>query len=147
MKFTVEQRDLFTVPEDYYLVQCISADLKMGKGIAVQFNERYDIKNKLMAKFPHGFLDVDGCYQNIACLLEGRVLNLITKANYFNKPTYYTMEGALFFLREECQVNNIKKIAMPLIGCGLDKLEWEKVEELIKKTFKDEDIEILVCTL
>lgn len=34
---------------------------------------------------------------------------------------------------------------MPKIGCGLDKLEWDKVEEIIKETFKDCDIDILVC--
>lgn len=38
MTLTVETRDLFTVPTDYYLAQCISADFGMGKGIAVAFN-------------------------------------------------------------------------------------------------------------
>lgn len=145
MKFLVGQRDLFTVPEDYYLVQCVSADFKLGKGIAVQFNERFNIKNKLKELYPHGFLDPDGCYEKVGCILVDRVFNLVTKDNYFNKPTYYTMEGALYFLREMCEENKVKKLAMPLIGCGLDKLEWEKVREIIQKTFKDDDIEILVC--
>ena len=41
--------------------------------------------------------------------------------------------------------NGINKIAMPMIGCGLDKLNWDKVSQIIKETFKDTDIEILVC--
>ena len=41
--------------------------------------------------------------------------------------------------------NNVKKIAMPLIGCGLDRLKWEKVSEIIKETFSETDIEILIC--
>jgi hypothetical protein len=34
---------------------------------------------------------------------------------------------------------------MPIIGCGLDRLQWDKVSEIIKDVFKDTDIEILVC--
>ena len=41
----------------------------------------------------------------------------------------------------------IKSQNMPKIGCGLDKLEWSKVEDLIKRTFDDMDIEIVVCEL
>lgn len=48
-------------------------------------------------------------------------------------------------MREICQDNDIKKVAMPVIGCGLDRLSWYKVSEIIKKTFSEMDIEILVC--
>lgn len=41
--------------------------------------------------------------------------------------------------------NGIKKIAMPQIGAGLDKLDWSKNREIIQKVFEDTDIEILVC--
>ena len=41
--------------------------------------------------------------------------------------------------------NKIKYVAMPKIGCGLDRLQWGKVREIINETFKDLDIEILVC--
>ena len=34
---------------------------------------------------------------------------------------------------------------MPIIGCGLDKLQWDKVSKIIKEIFEDTDIEILVC--
>lgn len=44
-----------------------------------------------------------------------------------------------------CQKETITKIAMPVIGCGLDKLSWDKVSEAIKEVFSDSDIEILVC--
>ena len=41
--------------------------------------------------------------------------------------------------------SDCKKIAMPVIGCGLDRLEWSKVSEIIKEVFECTDIEILVC--
>lgn len=37
------------------------------------------------------------------------------------------------------------KLAMPRIGCGLDRLEWAKVKKIIKATFANTDVEILVC--
>ena len=37
------------------------------------------------------------------------------------------------------------KIAMPKIGSGLDRLNWQDVEQIIKDVFADTDVEILVC--
>lgn len=41
MIYKYEECDLFCVPSNYYLVQCISADFAMGAGIAVQFNKNH----------------------------------------------------------------------------------------------------------
>lgn len=51
MIYKEENRDLFVVPEDYYLAHCISADFGMGKGIVVEFNKRFDMKRRLQAKY------------------------------------------------------------------------------------------------
>lgn len=42
---------------------------------------------------------------------------------------------------------NVNKIAMPKIGCGLDKQNWSDIKPLIEKVFGDTDIEIVVCSL
>lgn len=145
MIYKEEKRDLFSVPDDYYLAHCISADFKMGAGIAVEFNKRFDMKNILQTKHSD-YIGMWHHYKFIGdCLEEGRVLNLITKERYYQKPTYASMESALIQMLYCCEELNIKKIAMPIIGCGLDKLEWDKVSELIKKVFDNTDIEILVC--
>ena len=47
MTYREDRKDLFKVPEDYYLAHCISADFGMGKGIVVEFNKRFDMKRKL----------------------------------------------------------------------------------------------------
>ena len=36
---------------------------------------------------------------------------------------------------------------MPLIGCGLDHLEWSKVSVIIQEIFQNTEIEILVCKM
>ena len=148
MIYKEEVRDLFSVPEDYYLAHCISADFGMGKGIVVEFNKRFDMKNKLLAKYPdyreirYNYLMFKG-----DCILEGKVLNLITKERYYQKPTYLTMKAALLTMRDICLNKNIKKIAMPTIGAGLDKLSWDMVSKEIQEVFCNTDVEILVCKL
>ena len=44
-----EQRDLFSVPKNYFLMHCISADCKMGAGIAVEFARR-GVKKEILRK-------------------------------------------------------------------------------------------------
>ena len=145
MIYKEEVRDLFSVPDDYYLAHCISADFGMGKGIAVEFNNRFDMKHKLQTKYPDYINEWHRKRQVAGCILEGRVLNLITKERYFHKPTYTTMHEALWQMRSLCIQNGITKIAMPIIGCGLDRLEWEEVSATIQSIFAEMDIEILVC--
>jgi hypothetical protein len=128
--------NLFDAPDDYQLAHCISADAKMGAGIAVQFVKHYPYLTNLRIgdKLPVGI-----------CIHVGRVLNLITKQNYWDKPTIITMNKALWDMKLYCDRHGITKIAMPRIGSGLDKLPWYQVEELLKLIFKDYDI--LVYTL
>lgn len=146
MIYKEEKRDLFSVPDDYYLVHCISADFALGKGIAVEFDKRFNMKQKLKDEFLNFIDEYMHRYKlDAECILIDRVLNLVTKERYYQKPTYNSMKQALEMMKVVCVANNIHKVAMPKIGCGLDRLEWDKVSEIIQDVFKDTDIEILVC--
>ena len=148
MQYSETIRDIFDVDQSYYLAHCISADFALGAGIAVQFDKRFDMKDKLKRLYPNymGYYNTQASKGILgSCIIEERVLNLVTKRNYWNKPTYKSLEDALRDMKSICESHSIKKIAMPLIGCGLDRLEWYKVSEIIKKLFSDTDIEILVC--
>lgn len=153
MLYREEVRDLFSVPDDYYLVHCISDDYALGAGIAVEFNKRFGMRKKLLSakKFNPLFVNTKG-----HCIVVDRVLNLVTKKRCWQKPTYETLTRALSDMKRKClesdnintdvgEVGQIKKIAMPLIGCGIDRLQWDKVSEIIKEVFKDTEMEILVC--
>lgn len=49
-------------------------------------------------------------------------------------------------LHDIVKVYGIKKLAMPQIGCGLDRMDWNNVKEMILHIFQDiQDLEILVC--
>ena len=50
MIFKIEHRDLFSVPKDYSLVHCISADFALGAGIAKEFTKR-GVKKELLRRY------------------------------------------------------------------------------------------------
>ncbi len=140
MNFKEIKIDLFTLPEDYYLAHCISSDAKMSAGIAVEFRKRFKLKS-LQDKANLQPLEIGSCY------IVGRSLNLVTKSKYWHKPTYETITQALISMKIRCLEEEITKLAMPQIGCGLDKLQWGKVREIIKEVFSDTKVNIVVCTL
>ena len=140
MIFKEEKRDLFRVNKKYYLAHCISSDCVMGAGIAVQFQKKFNLRDKLLRYN-------EDTIEHPTCIRIGRVFNLITKEKYWHKPTYGSLEVALILMKEIALDNDIKYIAMPKIGSGLDRLQWAKVKEIIKNIFDDTDIEILVCQL
>lgn len=78
--------------------------------------------------------------------IKGRfIYYLVTKALSRGKPTYDTMWSSLLCLKTHIKKNNVKKLAMPRIGCGLDRLDWDTVKQMIEFVFRTEDIDILVC--
>lgn len=139
--------NLFDAPKEYYLAHCISADFGMGKGIVVEFNNRYDMKNKLQARFPNYLSWYNRVNIGGDCLLEGKVFNLITKEHYWDKPTLQTMKKALMKMRHLCLKENVFYLAMPKIGAGLDRLNWNDVSKLLQEVFKDTDIDVVVYYL
>ena len=146
------KKDLFDMPSDYAFAHCISADFALGAGIAKEFNKRFNCRESLFSEYPKSFTHRWDRTQDIyrgGCLMTTKknvlVLNLITKRNYWNKPLLVHLENSLIWMKGLCIRNNIKKLAMPRIGCGLDKLNWKDVRLLIEKVFKGMDIEIVVC--
>lgn len=138
-----KQMDLFETDKKYYLVHCVSADYRLGAGIAVMLQKKFKLISKLESIG-------DNRYPN--CIFLNPVFNLVTKKNYWDKPTYESLEDSLNIMKIMIlELNkggeNVKFVAMPKIGCGLDRLSWIKVKELIKEVFIDIDIEILVCSI
>lgn len=145
MNFKEETRDLFTVPQGYYLAHCISGDYSLGAGIAAQFVDVYNMRYKLHRNYP---IPDGEKFANVGeALLIDNVFNLVTKDRVYHKPTFDTLIKTLEDMKQQCENLDINKIAMPRIGCGLDGLSWDTVEKIIKEVFEDTDMEILICTL
>lgn len=126
------------------MAHCISLDTMMLRGIAGQFNDRFPgmkpfIKDTVyrhkLKKSSVVYYSTDGYH----------IFNLITKEYYYSKPTYKSMRNCLELVRDYCVCNNIKYLAMPKIGCSLDKLNWDKVYDIILSVFEYTDINIIIC--
>ena len=143
MKFNEYKMDLFKVSSDCYLAHCISSDFVLGRGIAKSFQIR-GVKQYLQSHYPTKW---NGSGYALLAPIEGfqGVYNIITKKRYFMKPTYQTLREALNDMKNN--LPNNCKLAIPYIGCGLDKLEWNQVKNILFEVFKNSNIEILACKL
>lgn len=139
-----EPGNLFDYEGGYALAHCISADFALGMGIAKHFQARYSTRDELRQAFPqhnwtgHGY-----------CLItnQNHIINLVTKRAYYEKPTLASLREALVSMKEICEERGIYKIAMPRIGCGLDKLDWFDVKKIIMDLFMGTRFEIRIVYL
>ena len=136
MKFNEQKGNLFELDNDkYFYAHCISADYELGAGIAVAFQKKFQLKQTLKKIGK-------GDYPEL--IIINHVLNLVTKKNYWNKPTYESITKCIQDMRDFCKSVGVQYLAIPKLGCGLDRLQWGKVRGIIKEEFKDLDIEIEV---
>ncbi|XP_069489629.1 ADP-ribose glycohydrolase OARD1 [Ambystoma mexicanum] len=133
--------DLFSCPATDSLAHCISEDVRMGAGIAVLFKRKFggikELKNQNKKTGEVAFLK-DG---------DRYIYYLITKKKASDKPTYESLHKSLEAMRSHCLANGVKCLSMPRIGCGLDRLQWEQVAEILEKVFAVTDITITVYSL
>lgn len=106
------------------LAHCISADYKLGAGIAVEFNRRFDLKERLAKLGKNRYPD---------CIVVGDVFNLVTKNKYFEKPTYGTMNSAVEMMAKQAYELDVRKIVTYKLGCTRDRMKWEDVEKILRE--------------
>ena len=124
--------DLFMCPSHFTLAHTISVDLKMSRGIARTFKEKYGQVSFLRTQI----LSVGNC----ASLIDDngrRIFYLATKKRFFNKPSPQSIRSALQSLKSHMIFFNLSFLAMPRIGSGLDKLYWPDVRRIISDVFAD----------
>ncbi|KAH8327626.1 hypothetical protein KR074_004799 [Drosophila pseudoananassae] len=130
--------DLFSAQRDYSLCHCVAADMRMGKGIAVKFRNKFGQLSSLQKQNvqPGG----------VAILQDQQryVYYLVTKKTSWGKPTYELLYSSLLAMRQHMISHNVPKLAMPRIGCGLDGLNWTKVKEMVCQIFQSDAVEIAV---
>ena len=135
---TYKRGNLFNAPPNYSLAHCVAADLKMSAGIAVTFRQKFN-NIEILRKQK---IEVGG----IGILKQNKNFTyyLVTKQVSHDKPKVEDLKSCLIKLKRHCMTNNITKLAIPKIGCGLDKLNWYDVEQLINTIFRNTKIKFLV---
>lgn len=122
--------DLFNSKDN--LCHCVSADLKMGAGIAKHFKEKFgNVKDLKLQKPKIGHVLV------LQETLEDDekkiryIFYLVTKEHYYDLPKLSDLDTTLKMLNNILNIYKETSISMPRIGCGLDKLNWKDVSTLI----------------
>lgn len=140
----------------------------LGKGLALEFKKRYKyleiIYKNICAsgKFNAGCIEIINLAQfnnpqEELNLVDSKYSLSYNKSHKFNYIIFFATKNhwryasriewikkGLEHLKFEYQKYSIKSIAMPQIGCGLGKLNWEDVKKLIEEYFSDIDIVINV---
>lgn len=154
--------DLFSAPIIYSLAHCVAADMNMGAGIAVKFRDTFKQIQKLK--------DQGAKAGGLAVLKDQSrfIYYLVSKNKTYTQPTYKDLFSSLHMMKThmvtKCcfyriilpflmcvyhcfslqEQNDVTKLAIPRIGCGLDGLEWDKVKDLLHEVFGNESVEIVV---
>lgn len=165
---SIEEVDkfLFSMPSEYALGHCVSRDMRMSAGIALYFKLliNHFCEQILTIIKVFNFCEINCYFRSIfgrvgelmdQKLTVGKVAYLqknnrfiyylISKERCFKKPTYSTLTAAITNLRDLIVKHEVKKLAIPRIGCGLDKLDWPRVKNIIKNLFQGVECMIKVC--
>ena len=131
--------DLFTSAA-HALVNAVNCVGVMGKGIALEFKQRYP-KNfeayywAVRAKKIHlGDMFV---VENTEPTGPKYIVNFPTKLHWKDRSRLDYIAFGLQSLRRWLVRDEIPSIALPMLGCGLGGLKWPEVRQLIKKHLGD----------
>ena len=109
----------------------------MGKGIALQFKERFPQNYKAYADAcKKGEVRIGKMFVfNESDLLNNNkiIVNFPTKEEWYRKSQYSYIEEGLKDLVRVIKDNNITSISIPPLGCGNGGLKWDKVKAMMIK--------------
>jgi O-acetyl-ADP-ribose deacetylase (regulator of RNase III)/uncharacterized protein YwgA len=129
------------------LVNTVNTVGVMGKGIALQFKERYKENFRVYhAKAKAKELKVGDILVVKDHDLSGAklIFNFPTKQHWKGNSKMEYIEAGLEDLKRKIIEYGVKSIALPPLGCGNGGLDWNVVKALIERELKDLPVEILV---
>lgn len=106
----------------------------MGKGIALQFKERFPQNFRAYSKAcKEGLVQTGKMFVFTESDLQGDkiIINFPTKEEWYRKSQYNWIEEGLKDLVRVIQQKQIKSISIPPLGCGNGGLNWQKVKALM----------------
>jgi O-acetyl-ADP-ribose deacetylase (regulator of RNase III) len=114
------------------LINTVNTKGVMGKGIALQFKEKFPLNYKVYVKAcKEGTIAIG---KLLEVMEDGKlIINFPTKIEWYRKSQYNYIEEGLKDLLRIIKQCNIRSIAIPPLGCGNGGLEWSKVKVLIEK--------------
>jgi O-acetyl-ADP-ribose deacetylase (regulator of RNase III) len=150
MSVIIKSGDLFTAGTEALIctVNCVGV---MGRGIALEFKERYpDMFAEYVKLCKRGHIQVGFMWfwlnPHFHSYLDGPryVINFPTKENWRNPSKIEWISAGLADLRNRVTMLGIESIAIPALGCSNGKLSWTDVRPLIMEKLNDLEISIIL---
>lgn len=138
MSFQVIQGNLLKEDNVDAIVNTVNCVGVMGKGIALQFKNKWPDNYKKykaacdskLVKTGHMFI-----YDSGGLVKPNYIINFPTKDHWRGNSKIEFIETGLQDLVSQIERLNIKSIAVPPLGCGNGGLNWHEVKPLIEKAF------------
>ena len=126
------------------LVNAVNTVGVMGKGIALEFKNRYPENYKMYkAACDKGTFKTGSVL--VVVESDGKtIINFPTKAHWKDASKIEYIAEGLIALKHKIAELNLASVALPALGCGLGGLKWEIVKVAITKELSSSDAEIYV---
>ena len=142
--FSEDGMDLLSVPVIFKIVHTINADLSYAE-------ERWNGEDTL-AKNIDKFFKIREALDDLSSIdwEVGEVINtsvvyhLLTKKDRYDTVKYQNINKCLETLKKVASHNGDYYLAFPKICCGQDRMEWDKVKELIEMQFGNTEFQIML---
>lgn len=133
------QVDLLSLPVYYHIAFAIPADLSFGSETARRIEAIYKLKPKLekaAEEYENECEDLEEGWNKAGDVVRiENVYVMFTTNKKYQHPTLDTIRECVRTLAQDCYKNKIQFLAMPRIGCGHGRLDWDVVRELILDEF------------
>lgn len=128
----IEKGDIFAINGVFNYAHGCNCAGAMGKGIAVQFKEKYpDMYTMYKRMCKEGsFIPGDVFDYKYD---DGHIYNLGTQQTWRTKARIEYIRESLIKMLKQATSENVDAIALPAIGAGLGGLRWEDVKTVIEE--------------
>ena len=133
--------DLFTCPPTSSMAHCVSQDLRMTRGVAYRFRTVFGCIGDLCSQSPRVG---DVVYLNRGSTF---IYYIVTKKYFYQKPLLKDYFTALYSLRDLVLSHGVTDLAIPQLGCGLDRVPIPLFYSSLRSIFCGDSIIITVYIL
>lgn len=135
MKMVEAPLNIISMQPGWYLGVAISSDGVCKVGLPKLFNDVYHLEDRVDSACKGTCVTIDNCAA------------FVVKENYYDGVDIEDLREALENFADIAIENDIRKLAIPKLCCGKNGLKWKDVKKVIKETFRDLDIFVLVCAV
>lgn len=115
----------------------------MGAGIALTIKRYYPLAFQTDLNSSSTFGDLSICYDYDECIIINAYTQIWPGGGHGNDSNFHRYEAIRSCMQKINKKFKGKHIGLPLIGCGLAGLKWNKVKRILKEELKDMKVTIV----